>query len=485
MTPCRVEQLREVLGRLDGDRADEHRLPPLAALLDVARDGGELAFLRLEDEILLVLARDVDVRRDLDDVQVVDLDELLLLRLRGTGHAGELVVEAEVVLQRDRRERLVLLLDAHAFLRLDRLVQALAPAAAFHDAAGELVDDLHLVVLDHVLDVAVVERLGLQRLHEMVDELRVLRRIEVVDPQRALDLRDALLGDGDRLVLLVVLEVGAGGLGRALRVAGMRAMTGQRRRDAREVVVDLRGGLGLARDDQRRARLVDQDGVDLVHDRVRMAPLHEAVERDVHVVAQIVEAELGVRAVGDVGVVRLLARPEGHHVLDRAGAHAELLEDGQRPLAVALGEVVVDRDEVRAAAGERVQVERLGRDERLSLAGLHLGDVAFVEDDAAHQLHVEEADADRALERLAHGRERLEEEVVEVLAVLDPLLELDGLRGELLVAQLLEFGLERADVLRLLLEALGTPAFTDAEDFFERSELLGHRPRVAIRGRRP
>ena len=175
------QQLREVLGRLDGDRADEHRLPGLVALLDVARDGGELAFLRLEDEILLVVARDVDVRRDLDDVEVVDLDELLLLRLRGTGHAGELVVEAEVVLQRDRGERLVLLLDAHALLRLDRLVQALAPAAALHDAAGELVDDLHLVVLDHVLDVAVVERLRLQRLDEMVDELRVLRRVEVVD----------------------------------------------------------------------------------------------------------------------------------------------------------------------------------------------------------------------------------------------------------------------------------------------------------------
>ena len=96
--------------------------------------------------------------------EVVDLDELLLLRLRRAGHAAELLVEAEVVLQRDRRERLVLFLDPDALLRLDRLVQALAPAAAFHDAAGELVDDLHLAVLDHVLDVAVVERLRLQRL---------------------------------------------------------------------------------------------------------------------------------------------------------------------------------------------------------------------------------------------------------------------------------------------------------------------------------
>ena len=142
-----LEQLREMLGDLDGDRADEHRLPLLVALLDVVDDRVVLRLRRLEDQVVLVVAGDVDVGRDLDDVQVVDLDELLLLGLRGTGHAGQLVVEAEVVLERDRRERDVLLLDAHALLRLDRLVQALRPAPAFHDAAGELVDDLDLAVL--------------------------------------------------------------------------------------------------------------------------------------------------------------------------------------------------------------------------------------------------------------------------------------------------------------------------------------------------
>ena len=50
----------------------------------------------------------------------------------------------------------------------------------------------------------------------------------------------------------------------------------------------------------------------------------------------------------------------------------------------------------------------------------------------------------RALERLADGRERLEEEVLERLAVLDALLELGGLALQLLVGELLEVGLERA-----------------------------------------
>ena len=153
------QDLGQVLGRLDGDRADEHRLALLVALDEVLGDRVPLRFLGLEDEVVLVLAGHDDVRRDLDDVEVVDLDELLLLRLRRARHAAELLVEAEVVLQRDRRERDVLLADLDALLRLDRLVQALAPATPLHDPAGVLVDDLDLAVLDHVVDVALVERL--------------------------------------------------------------------------------------------------------------------------------------------------------------------------------------------------------------------------------------------------------------------------------------------------------------------------------------
>ena len=94
-----------------------------------------------------------------DDLEVVRVRELAGFRRRGTGHARELVVHAEVVLEGDRGEGLVLLLDLHALLRLDRLVQTLAPAATLEDAAGELVDDLHLAVLHDVVDVALEQLL--------------------------------------------------------------------------------------------------------------------------------------------------------------------------------------------------------------------------------------------------------------------------------------------------------------------------------------
>jgi hypothetical protein len=86
--------------------------------------------------------------------------ELLGLGHRRAGHAGELVVEAEVVLEGDRGERDALALDAESFLRLDRLVEALTPAATRHLPPGELVDDDDLAVLDDVVAIALVQRVA-------------------------------------------------------------------------------------------------------------------------------------------------------------------------------------------------------------------------------------------------------------------------------------------------------------------------------------
>ena len=86
-------------------------------------------------------------------------------------------------------------------------------------------------------------------------------------------------------------------------------------------------------------------------------------------------------------------------------------------------------------AGEAVEVHGHGGDERLALAGLHLGDVAVVEDDAAQDLDVEGSHAEGALGGLARDGERLEQEVVEQLAVLVALAELGRLGAQLLVAE--------------------------------------------------
>ena len=152
---------------------------------DLGDDRVPLLGLGAVDEIGILDAGQRPVRRDDDDVEVVDLRELFGLGVGRAGHAGELLVLAEVVLEGDRRERLVLALDLHlgvlavVLLGLDRLVQTVAPAAARHQPAGELVDDDDLAVLDHVVDVELKQRVRAQRLVDVMLEVGVLEVVEV------------------------------------------------------------------------------------------------------------------------------------------------------------------------------------------------------------------------------------------------------------------------------------------------------------------
>ena len=213
------EQLGQVLALLDAGRADQHRLALLVPLGDVLDDLLELGLLVLVDEVGLVHADHRLVRRDRHDAELVGAHELGRLGLGGTGHAGELLVEAEVVLQRDGGEGLVLGLDRDALLGLDRLVDALVVAAADQDAAGVLVDDEHLAVHDDVVLVALEQRGRLDRVVEERDQRRVRRLVQVVDAEVVLDLLDAGLEHADGALLLVDLVVVAGdqALGEARR----------------------------------------------------------------------------------------------------------------------------------------------------------------------------------------------------------------------------------------------------------------------------
>ena len=121
------------------------------------------------------------------------------------------------------------------------------------------------------------------------------------------------------------------------------------------------------------------------------------------------------------------------------------------PLGVALGQVVVGRDDVHALAGQRVEVSREDAGQRLALAGPHLGDVAEVQRRAAHDLDVEVALAERALGGLADRGERLGQQVVESLAVRVTLLVLVGVGAQLGVAQGDEVVLDRVDLLAIRL----------------------------------
>ena len=506
-----------------------------------------------------------------DHFEAVDLLELVSLCVGRTGHTGQLAVHAEEVLEGDRGDRLVLFADLHVFLGLDRLMQAVRPAPTRHRAAGELVDNDDLAVLDDVLDVALVQRMRTQRRIEVVEQADVLRVIQAAAVAQQAGLRkqllDALMPDLRQVHLLLLLvdpviaadavtvallagqrshldakgrldtarsrplagtggprrldaealhrapapdveldgaAGGANGGGDVIGVGDRRAgnvdqhvahdqaaggrraghrgdqtadlgrFLARRLRQARHELVDgeikLGAFLGRAGDDERRARFVDEDRVDFIDDGVLETPLDPILEAKRQVVAQIVEAVFVVGAVSDVtgiGRTLLFLRLAG---ADDADGHAQEAVGRCHPLGVAAGEVVVDGNDVGAAALERVEVDRQRRHQRLALAGPHFGDLALVQRHAADELHVEVPHPERAPCRLAHDRERLGQQVVKRFTLVQPGAELDRLLRQLLVRQRLQGRFEARRVGDAAVELPKQPLVATAEDLGKQLE---------------
>ena len=127
------------------------------------------------------------------------------------------------------------------------------------------------------------------------------------------------------------------------------------------------------------------------------------------------------------------------------------------------------------AARERIQVERQGRDERLALAGEHLGDGPLVERDAADELHVEVPHPHHTLRRLATVRERFRQDAVErFTAFLHALLQLARLLHQLRIGERLELWFELRDARCALDEILDAAPLAEREGPLPPGACVGH-----------
>ena len=358
-------------------------------------------------------------------------------------------------------------------LGLDGLVEPLVIPPAVHQAAGELVHDDDLAVLHHVVDVPAHNPPGLDGLVDVVGQGGVLRVGQVFHVERLLRLLHALGGEGGGAGLLVHDIVRA--VGCVLLLLGVHRGHPAALEPGGEVVrqlVELGGLLPLAGDDEGGAGLVDEDGVHLVHNGEHMAPLDQLVGVDGHVVPEVVEAELVVGAVGDVGGIGPLLLLLAHPVDDEPHGQAQESVHLAHPLALVLGQVVVDGDDVHALPRQGVEVGGQGGHQGFALAGLHLGDAALVEDDAADELHPVGPLAQHPHGGLPHGGEGLGEDIVQRLAAGQAGLELVRLGPQVVVAEGAVLLLQPLDLVHRGVQRLDLPLGAGAEYFCKQTHSL-------------
>ena len=203
-----------------------------------------------------------------------------------------------------------------------------------------------------------------------------------------------------------------------------------------------------------------------------MTALYHLLAVGDHVVPQIVKAQFVVGAVGDIAGIGRAAGRAVHLMGDEADAQTEEPVELAHPLGVAPSQIVVDRDHMDAVAGQRVEVDRQRRDKGLALAGLHLGDLAAMEHDAADDLNREVTHPQHPVGGLAAGREGVGQDVVQRFAVGQPLFQCRGDRLQLCIRKRLVVILQREHLVRDGTDLFQLLIGKAAENLFEKSHLI-------------
>ena len=157
-----LEQLRHVFGGLNRCRTNQHR----ALLLYNAANffNHRVVFFRLGsvDDVIMVETLDWLVGRNNHNIQPIDLVEFERFGICGTCHTRQFFVEAEVILEGCRGQRLAFRLNIDVFLCFDGLMQTFPPATPWHGTASVFINNHNLTVTDDVVDVLLVDNVCTQ-----------------------------------------------------------------------------------------------------------------------------------------------------------------------------------------------------------------------------------------------------------------------------------------------------------------------------------
>ena len=465
------QHLGQQLRQLDGGGAHQDGLTALVAFTDVIDGGFVFLVCGFVDAVQLVVPLAGLVGRDQHGFQTVNFLELVGLGVGGTRHATQLVVQAEVILERDGSHGLVFSLDGHTFFGFHRLVQAVAPTPSGHQTARELVNDDDFTRLVHIVLVQMVEVVGTQSGIQVMHQANVGRVVERCASGQQPQIRQnffgffmAQLGEVDLMGFFIQGEVAGGDDALTRAQVHFAFLAGQVRHHFVHRQIGVGVVFGLTADDERCAGFVNQDGVHLVDDGVVQQALHPLGGFIHHVVTQVIETVFVVGAVSDVGLVsRLFFFAAQLRQID-AHAQAQKVVEPTHPLRVSVGQIIVDRDHMHALAAQGIEVDRQCGGQGFALAGAHLGNLALVQGNTTHHLHIKVAHFHDTLGALAHHGKCLRQQVVQTFTSLEALFELVGFGPQNVVVQGGQAAFQSVDALNGFAVLLEEPVVAAAKD---------------------
>ena len=430
-----LQHLAQHLGFLNGNGADQNRLPGGMTGGNILNHGVKFTGLGAVNNVGQVVAHHRLVGGDNHHIHAVNGAELFLLSLGGTGHAGQLIIHTEVILQGNAGQRLALITHNNIFLGLDSLVQTVAVTAALHQTAGKFINNDDLVILYHIIAVFFEQMLSLQSLLYAVVKLGVDVIVKVLHIQLMLHLGQTGRREHNGTGLFIHRQV------------LIHTQTGY---DFGHLIITGGGFICLAADDEGSTGFVNQNAVNLVDNGIVKRTLHLSIGAHGHIVTQVIKAELIVGAEGDVAHILQFFDLRGDRVPDQADGKAEEAVQLAHPLAVTRREVLVDGNNVYALAGQRIKINGAGGHQRFTFAGFHLGNTAVMQGHAADELNIEVTHTKYTHRSFSYHGKGLHQQIIQRGTIGQTLFELGSFGFKLFIAQRLHLRFQRIDFVYLL-----------------------------------
>ena len=230
-------------------------------------------------------------------------------------------------------------------------MQTVGPAATLHGTTGVFVNDDHFAIFNDVIHVAGKQRVRAQRGGYVMHQHDVARRVQGLAfihnaffHQQFFDQHQTAFRQVDLTRFLINGEV-------AFTLESIRVfflLANQVRDDLVYFLVHFRAVFSRAGNDQRRTRFIDQDRVDLIHQRIVQFTLYALFRAERHVIAQVVKAVFVVGAVSDVGGVSFTFCWGRHARQVNTDAHPEEFKQRAVVFSITLRQIVVHCDDVYA-----------------------------------------------------------------------------------------------------------------------------------------
>ena len=442
---------RKILRFVYRDGTDEHGLTFFVTFFDLPYDRIIFTLDRFVYVVGVIEPYHRLIGRHFNNIKTVYRPEFLLFRQSRTGHARELFVHTEKVLEGYCSESAVFLLHFDVFLCLDSLMQTVRIPTSRHKASREGIDDNNSAVVDNIVLVKVHDTVGADSIVYIMCKLGILGFREVLDSEEALCLLCAARRKDNVMFFLVYDVVGVDVVVLGLLVKLLYDEFLQSAGKPVRLPVHIGRFLSLSRNDERSPRLINEYRVDLINDRKYMAALCHLLLVDHHIVTQVVKPELIVRAVGYICTVSRLLFFSRLSVKYKPGSQSEKFIYPSHLLAVSAGKVIVHGYYVNSPAGQRIKVGGHRGNKRLTFAGLHLGDPSLMKYYTSEELNVKGTFAENAVIGFPYRGKSLGKQRIKRFSCRVSLLEIIRNRAELVVRHIFESLSESLYLIRVFL----------------------------------